>query len=282
MTPTWRVLEHPAEVGAWNMAVDEAIMEAVRLGASPPTLRLYAWRPACLSLGVAQPIRDVDQEALSVKGYELVRRPTGGRSILHTDELTYAVIGSEADPLLKGGVLESYQRISQGLLHALNALGIEAQVVSPAQAQSSRHGQPPNHIDSASNAVCFETPSYYEITCLGKKIIGSAQLRRKGAVLQHGSFPLFGDLRRILDCLNFASESARLAAQEALLARAATAEEILRRRITWEQAAAAFVAGFQEALGLSFTLGSLTAYEEHLAHRLQREKYANMQWTARV
>src|SRR5512140_660191 len=102
----WRVVRTPAAPGAWNMAVDEAILEFAARGAVLPTLRLYAWDPPCLSLGYAQPSSDVDLETLRRRGWDLVRRPTGGRAILHTNELTYSVSGPQHEPRLAGGVLE--------------------------------------------------------------------------------------------------------------------------------------------------------------------------------
>ena len=84
-----------------------------------PTLRLYAWEPACLSLGHAQPFADVDMARLKAHGWDVVRRVTGGRAILHTDELTYSVTGSAEEPVLAGGVLESYNRLAQALLFAI-------------------------------------------------------------------------------------------------------------------------------------------------------------------
>ncbi|HEY3477012.1 MAG TPA: hypothetical protein VGK56_20505, partial [Anaerolineales bacterium] len=120
----------PAARGAWNMAVDEAILEQTRAGegAFVPTLRLYAWDPACLSLGHAQPFADVARDRLEQRGWEVVRRPTGGRAILHVDELTYSVIGSAEEPVLAGGVLESYNRIAQALLAAVRNLGLPVEV----------------------------------------------------------------------------------------------------------------------------------------------------------
>ena len=91
----WRLLLSPAADGALNMAVDEAILLAVAEGASPPTLRFFDWTPPCLSLGYSQPAAEVDRSQLARLGYGLVRRPTGGRAILHTDELTYSVIDDE-------------------------------------------------------------------------------------------------------------------------------------------------------------------------------------------
>ncbi len=126
MTQNWRLIISPPAHGSWNMAVDEAILEAVSSDQAPPTLRLYAWDPPCLSLGYAQSCADADFAALARYGWELVRRPTGGRAILHTDELTYAVIAPLNNPVVSGGVLDSYSRISRGLLAAFERLSLDA------------------------------------------------------------------------------------------------------------------------------------------------------------
>src|SRR5512134_3886256 len=118
MSNDWRLLITPPSPGAWNMAVDESILEHVGRGEARPTLRLFAWQPACLSLGQAQPHSDVDVTRLRARGWDVVRRPTGGRAILHTDELTYSVIASADEPAMAGTLLESYNRLAQGLLHA--------------------------------------------------------------------------------------------------------------------------------------------------------------------
>src|SRR5512138_1217897 len=125
---TWRLLITSPARGAWNMALDESILEHIGRGESLPTLRLYAWEPACLSLGHAQPFADVATARLKERGWEVVRRATGGRAILHTDELTYSVIGSAEEPLLAGGVLESYNRIAQALLFAVKTLDLPVEV----------------------------------------------------------------------------------------------------------------------------------------------------------
>ena len=271
---TWRILRTPPAKGAWNMAVDEAILEGIANEGSPPTLRLYAWDPPCLSLGYAQPIGDVDLEALKAHGWDIVRRPTGGRAILHTDELTYSIIGRQDDPHLAGSVIESYQRLSQALLQALTLLGI------PAVAEA--HPLLPAGSDPK-GPVCFEVPSNYEITYDHKKIIGSAQARRKGTVLQHGSFPLHGDLGRITKVLHFEHEEDRERAEQRVHARAATAEEILGSAPTWEQTAAAFRNAFQHVFrDLELAPGELNDYEVDTANRLVQEKYDHPQWTGKV
>lgn len=267
---TWRLIRHAAASGAWNMAADEAILEAAAAGRSLPTLRLYAWDPPCLSLGYAQSVHDVDLDALQRSGWDLVRRPTGGRAILHTDELTYSVTGPDDEPRLAGGVLESYQALSQALLATLHILDI------PAEAH-----EKPASANGTANPVCFEVPSNYEITVGGKKLIGSAQARRNAGVLQHGALPLYGDLTRIVKALQFTDEAARSAAAERVLNRATTCEAILGRAPTWDDAAAAMAAAFGQALNLELVEGEMTPGEMQRAQALYAEKYIQMEWAQR-
>ena len=268
---TWRLLITAPARGAWNMAVDEAILENIGRGDSLPTLRLYAWDPACLSLGHAQPFADVDTARLKERGWEVVRRATGGRAILHTDELTYSVTGSAEEPLLAGGVLESYNRIAQALLLAVRDLELNVEM---------KEGKENDH--TAPNPVCFEVPSTYEITVDGKKLIGSAQARKKEGVLQHGSLPLTGDLTRICQALVFENETAREKASQRLLTRATTVESALGRALSWEAAAQAFIHAFEAQLALCFERGELAEAESRRAEELVREKYAHPSWTERI
>lgn len=266
----WRLIHTPPASGAWNMALDSAILEAVGRGSVLPTLRFYAWYPPCLSLGYAQPIRDIDRARLDSLGWDIVRRPTGGRAILHTDELTYSVTGPEQEPRLIGGVLASYQRLSLALVEGLRTLGLRVQATSKNKPDIDRE-----------NAVCFEHPSHYEITVEGKKLIGSAQARKKEGVLQHGTLPLYGDLTRITNALHFPSEGERSQAAKRLLAKATNVETILGYRINWEDAAQAFATAFQETLNLRLLQKELTAEEVHRAQELVEEKYAQPGWTER-
>jgi lipoate-protein ligase A len=255
------------------MAVDEAILEHIYRGESKPTLRLYAWHPPCLSLGYAQAFKDVDIERLKSRGWDVVRRATGGRAILHTDELTYSVTGSADEPVLAGGVLESYNRLSRALLFAVHELGLQVEVKEEASHAASV---------TYANPVCFEVPSTYEITVNGKKLIGSAQARKKEGVLQHGSLPLTGDLTRICDALVFQDESAREQAKERLLARATTVESVIGVETAWETAAQAFVRGFEAELGIQFERGEMSQSEIQRAEELVKEKYAHTSWTERI
>lgn len=268
----WRLVISQASDGATNMGLDEAILQGVMSGQSPPTLRLYRWQPPALSLGYSQPAADVDLDALRARGWDLVRRPTGGRAILHTDELTYALIAPAENEHVAGGVLASYQHLSAGLEHALQQLGLSVDVRSAAPVAASER----------SNPVCFEVPSAYELMVDGKKIIGSAQLRRRGGVLQHGTLPLTGDIRRICQVLHFEDGAARKAAGERVAARAATASALAGRPITWDEAALAFQAGFQEAIGIQ--LRRAVPSDGELAHagQLAEERYRSDDWLFRV
>jgi lipoate-protein ligase A len=254
------------------MAVDEAILEAATRGEVRPTLRLYAWTPACLSLGYAQPVADVDEARLQANGWELVRRLTGGRAILHTDELTYSVCGPKEEPILSGDIISSYQRISSAILVALERLGVGVQALPQEKNSCSKTPEP----------ICFEIPSNYEITVNGKKLVGSAQARRQGGILQHGTLPLYGDLTRITQVLEFPDEISRGLAAERLFARATTVENALGKTIHWQQAADSFIDGFKTTLNLDLISGKLTEEERSRTSQLMAEKYNNPGWIRRL
>jgi lipoate-protein ligase A len=252
------------------MAIDSAILQAIALDQSLPTLRLYAWSPACLSLGVSQRSDEADRERIVANGWHVVRRPSGGRAILHTRELTYALLASESNPVMAGGIIASYRRISTGLLAALQAMGVPAsnEGTMPAGA----HKQLP---------VCFEVPSDYEIVVNGKKLIGSAQVRKQGVVLQHGSLPLFGDIGEICSALQFKSESERAETAGRVRQRATTLEAVLGFTPTWQATAEQVQAGLAHALGVQFELGELSPHEQELSQTLLVEKFGNPEYTFR-
>jgi len=267
---TWRLILGGEADGATNMAVDEAIVSAVVEGASSPTLRFYAWSPPCLSLGRNQPLADANLEACRAAGMDVVRRPTGGRAILHTDELTYSLSLRQSDPRATGDVVESYRRLSEGLLAGLRRLGVEV-------AQATGRRKPASEL----TAICFESPSDYEITVGGRKLVGSAQWRARGGVLQHGSLPLHGDLARIVAFLSLAPGE-RERQRRDLRRRAATLAEALGAPASFEQAAQALAEGFAQALNLTLEPGDLTAHERDLAAQIRRDRYAAPAWTART
>lgn len=254
------------------MAADQALMESLGKSYPIPILRLYAWNPPCLSLGYAQPFYDIDIKRLHQRGWDYVRRQTGGRAILHTDELTYSVIGPENEPRLRGGVLPSYRRLSTAILDALVQLGLPAEAFPSETAGANSNQQP----------VCFEVPSSYEITVSGKKLVGSAQARKREGVLQHGSVPLYGDITRIIDVINFKDEDQRDIARKRLLDRASTMENILGEKISWQNAANSFVQSFEKRLNLELESDSLTDQEIQRIEELVESKYAHPSWNERI
>lgn len=253
------------------MAVDEALLEGVGSPGAPPILRLYAWDPPCLSLGYAQPVDDVDLQVVKRLGWDIVRRPTGGRAILHTDELTYSVIAPIDHPAVSGDILSSYRRLSRGLTDGLEMLGIQVHVEPAHQVPA----------EMKNRAVCFEVPSPYELTVAGKKILGSAQVRRKHAVLQHGTLPLKGDIARITTVLSYPGNDEQEAAAASVRSRATNVESVLGREIPWEEAADALAQGFSEALGWRLKQTELEPAEMERAQTLVTDRYADREWLKR-
>jgi len=261
----YRLIYDTPTNGAWNMAVDEAILSAVIAGEAPPTLRFYGWNPPCLSLGYGQALSDADTNRLDMLGWDMVRRPTGGKAILHTDELTYSLALPQHHPLAQGSIVESYRRISSGLMAGLNLLG------------TTLHADKRADESKITGAVCFETPSHYEITASdGRKLVGSAQLRRRGGVLQHGTLPLIGDLSRICDALDFPDEETRQIAKKNVLARAITLELALGRAVSWDVVAHVIVQGFILTFDAQFEVGNLSASEIAHAQQIAQTVYARI------
>lgn len=263
----WRLIQHEPRQGASNMAIDEAILYAVSQEQQLPTLRLYAWQPLCLSLGYGQRVRDADAARLQQHGWHMVRRPTGGKAILHGDELTYSVSLPIHHPLAQGDVVSSYRRISDALLCALQQVGLSPQ--SEQQAKGNRD----------LGAVCFEVPSHYEITVEGRKLIGSAQVRRKDGILQHGTLPLWGDIARICDALYYVDDTERETSKQQVRDRATTLEAVMGRALSYEQVAQAFADGFAQTFHITWTQGELSQDEQHMARELQHTQYENSDWT---
>jgi lipoate-protein ligase A len=268
----WRLIVDAApRSGAANMAVDQAIAEACAAGDSPPTVRFYRWRPPAVSLGRLQPISDLDERRVTELGYEIVRRPTGGRAILHTDEFTYSVAAAMHHPLMRGGVMDAYLRISNALLAGLHRLGAAAEK-APGDVR----------VSPDVSAVCFEVPSAYEITVGTRKLMGSAQSRRAGYVLQHGSLPLVGDITRLIDVLALTPEQADALRAE-LRGRACTLAQALgvaddSDGVTFPPVAAAMEAGFATALQLDLRPGELTAAEVRRSAQLIRTQFGSDAW----
>ena len=177
-----------------NMAIDEAILAEVESGRSPPTLRVYGWSPACISLGHFQRAeQELDLERVRALGYEVVNRPTGGRAVLHIDELTYSLIASpESEPWCATQAL-SYRTISQAVARALaeEGFGVSLDRCYPVEKPQDLRAMTP----------CFSSTARSEVVWGDRKLVGSAQRRVRGAFLQHGSILVSKAHRTMVDCL---------------------------------------------------------------------------------
>ncbi|WP_206186465.1 lipoate--protein ligase family protein [Thermoflavimicrobium daqui] len=266
----WRFIPYQKYTPAWNMAIDEAIMIAHQEGKVPPTVRFYGWNPATLSIGYFQKAqKEVDFEELKRYGLGFVRRITGGRAVLHDQELTYSVIVSEDHPLIPPTVSESYRVISQSLVQGFQNLGMEALM------------SPPKHQPATSTAACFDSPSDYELVLKGKKVAGSAQVRKQGIVLQHGSILLDMDVDLLFSVLRFPSERVKERLKEAFTKKAVAINQLRSEKVGLEEVITAFRAGFTDGMGLDLIDSTLTAYEEELAQKLVVEKYNHPDWNLR-
>ena len=267
----WRLLMDRPREGAYNMAVDEAILISHALGEVPPTLRLYQWSPPAVSIGFSQNLtKEVDVKNCSHLGIDIVRRPTGGRAVLHDKELTYSVIIHTR--MLPGSVLETYKFLSQGLLEAINLLGLTARI-APKPVKSLNPGSP----------SCFDSSSWYEIEVSGKKLVGSAQTRKKDVLLQHGAILMELDINKLLQVLAAPSEKVRQRLAAALKKQAtAINPELLqlgRAPVQPDRVEQAVVEGFQAALGIALEPAGLTEREKNIAAVLAETKYAAQDWT---
>ena len=254
------------------MALDEVFLTLAACKAIPPTLRLYAWDPPTVSLGYSQKASDVNLFELQKQGWYLVRRPTGGKAILHIDELTYSITAAMDEPVVSGSLLESYQRISVMLQKALEYLGV----------MTSADRQYENLPKKTENPICFEVPSNFEITCKNKKLIGSAQARKLGGVLQHGSLPLYGDLSRITKVFDYSTEENRQNEKNKVLERAITLSDSAGRIIGWDEAASAFVTTFRTMMDVQLTLSDPSSDEINMANELVKTKYGTTNWNLRI
>jgi len=183
-----RVIQDGPQTGAVNMQRDTELLDRWRPG-DPTTLRLYRWQPYAVTYGFHQREEDFDHEAIADLGFDLVRRPTGGRAILHAEELTYSVVGPSPSPLFGDSLHSCYMKINEALVAFLRDLG-QAAEISGGEDRS-----------EMKQAVCFKSAGQHEIRIAGRKIIGSAQRRGDGVFLQHGSIlagPRHADL---LQCL---------------------------------------------------------------------------------
>lgn len=252
----WRLVCHNEFDGPWNMAIDEVMLSLRARKAVPDTLRLYRFEPSSVTIGYFQSAQEsVNLAACDEHGLQVVRRPTGGGAVYHdTDgEITYAVVASKDDPLIPDDIAKSYETICKGIVLAMRSLGLEAE---------------------------FEPVN--DVSVKGRKVSGSAQTRRHGAVLQHGTVMYDTNIDVLASVLPVPLEKLTDKGVLRIEERVTTISRALGREVRYDEVMDALVKGFAEALNASLRKGVLTDQELQLAEKLVRTKYAQDSWNFMV
>ena len=270
---TWYFLNSGKCSPSFNMALDEALLDWHSEGLIPPVIRFYEWEPATLSIGYFQQAkRDINLDAVREQGLGFVRRPTGGRAVLHEHELTYSVIVTESYPNMPESVTEAYRVLSEGILQGFHNLGMDAYFSVPDTEEKRAD------LKSPKSAVCFDAPSWYELVVEGKKIAGSAQTRQKGVILQHGAILLDLDQEKLLSVFNFSSEEAKNRMRRKLPEKAVAINSLVKEPVTVEQCVTAFRDGFAKSLQIELKPFTLSEEQLDYVQALEEKKYASDEW----
>ncbi|MFO1443495.1 lipoate--protein ligase family protein [Bacillus sp. Bva_UNVM-123] len=269
----WRFIDSGNCSPSFNMALDEALLDWNSEGQFPPTIRFYGWNPPSLSIGYFQKVeKEINMEAVKKHKLGFVRRPTGGRGVLHEHELTYSVIVSEEHPNMPQSVTEAYRVISEGILKGFHHLGMEAYFAVPKTIEERESLKNPR------SAVCFDAPSWYELVVEGRKVAGSAQTRQKGVILQHGSILLDIEEEKLFSLFNYPNERVKERMQKAFKNKAVAINEISKTRVTLEQAKEAFKKGFEEGLHIELEPYELSVDEMAYVTKIAKERYEQDEW----
>ncbi|MGD6832336.1 lipoate--protein ligase family protein [Sutcliffiella halmapala] len=269
----WRYIDSREQSPAFNMALDEALLDWHSAGKIPPTIRFYGWNPPTLSVGYFQKVdKEVNMERVKELGLGFVRRPTGGRGVLHDKELTYSVIVSEEHPEMPRSVTEAYRVISEGILEGFKALGLDAYFAIP-RTEEEKEG-----LKNPRSAVCFDAPSWYELVVEGRKVAGSAQTRQKGVILQHGSILLEIDEDLLFSLFNYPSERVKERMQKNFKKKAVAINALRETPVTIEEAKAAFYKGFEKGLNIKLEPYELTESELEEVQAIMDSKYSTDEW----
>ncbi|WP_377888538.1 biotin/lipoate A/B protein ligase family protein [Alkalihalobacillus sp. R86527] len=269
----WAFISSGDRSPAYNMALDEALLKWHSEGEIPPVIRFYGWDPATLSVGYFQQVdRDIDLTSVEKYNLGFVRRPTGGRAVLHDKEVTYSVIVNEDYPNMPKTVTEAYRVISEGLRLGFVELGLDAYFAIPQTEQEKAELRSPR------SGVCFDSPSYYELVVEGRKVAGSAQTRQKGVILQHGSILLDIDEDKLFDCFKFKNDRIRERMQRGFRKKAVAINALRSKPVTFEEAIQAFYNGFEEGLGIELVPFELSEEQEAYVNELAVERYMSDEW----
>ncbi|MEJ5362255.1 MAG: biotin/lipoate A/B protein ligase family protein [Spirochaetota bacterium] len=244
---TWRLVIHTACTPSWNMAVDSAILRLTKT----PTLRLYRWSIPAITIGYFQDIeKEVNIELCKKDGIPVIRRFTGGGAVFHHEELTYSLVHPLQGPFGKSSIIHSYSLIAQPLIQALHAIGVDAQY------------RPIN-----------------DIIVGNRKISGSAQTRKEGRLLQHGTILVATDTEKMLSYLTIDPKKIKQEGKPVI-----TLSEILKDisiEVIFEQLIKAIISSFKEIFAVDFKESDISLQEKDVAIQLERHYFSNEQWNCR-
>jgi lipoate-protein ligase A len=268
MIDTWRLIDTGSSSAAYNMALDEAIATAVRRDYSPPTLRFYGWDVPSVTIGCFQKISDINIEYYTEKHFPIIRRPTGGRAILHNHELTYSFSVKTEAGLFSEGLLDSYKKISEVLCSALSIIGLSPGLKLH---KETRQQQIASH--RTRSPLCFQSTSYGEITINNKKVVGSAQKRWIDGLLQQGSIPFTIDTDEMVKVfrLEYAHD----------INETFTGLKIIFPELNPDDLKNAIRTSFEEIFDTSLMSSPPSREEVSFAQELEAQKYLSNQWTFR-
>ena len=262
----WRLIDDKPHNAFFNMAIDEAISEAVREKLSPPTLRLYQWVKPSITIGYFQTISDINLEYCKKKSYPIVRRLTGGMAILHDSELTYSFSSRNDTEPFRNSLIENYLSVSSALASALTLTNIDAQITLIKNRRER-------------NPFCFKISTYGEITVNGKKIIGSAQKRYKNGFLQQGSIMVDFDAEELERILNNYNPPSPTGGMRGFSDEIGTIKKYAPA-VSIEELRKALKKAFEKTFMIKFISEDLTKFELNLAKKLEREKYSTKEWNS--
>ena len=271
---TWRLINSGEQDGAWNMALDEALLHSVDRGESSPILRLYRWQPATVTLGYFQQGSDVvNLDSCSEFGYSVVRRITGGRAVLHDQEVTYAVISPEQNETFPGGVAQNYHVIAEVLQATFNEFGLQTKISSGRKERALT--------DGVQRSSCFTAPALSELVLNGQKMTGSAQKRLSTAFLQHGSIPIIIDPEQLYLALNTGDKTDLKRRVARLADRFGWMNRWLDQPVSIDEVEQCLIRQFAKIVSVNFLVDEPTEAETADAKRLLKAKYANPEWVLR-
>lgn len=263
----WRIIFDGVSDAYLNMARDESILRSRIDSNVPDTIRFYSWDKPSISLGYFQTAeKEIDLENCIKYNIPVVRRITGGRAVFHEREITYSIIVSEDNPFFSGTIKDVFFSVSKCLLHGLKLMGITGEII-----------QKPSPKGKLRNPLCFNSVSWYEIAVSGRKIIGSAQTKKKGVILQQGSILLNFYPENIM-CLFKFFEKSNEEVINTLNRNITGIEKVLGYTIDPFTVRECLMQGFKKYWDGSFSLGELTDKERKIESELYENKYNNHNW----